>query len=401
VPRVSSISLFSRKFATVAAIRSTVLLACLGGLIGCVSNVDRGAGPAFDPSLISGERIFDSPVADAEIPAAEVLAVDAEMREFVRSHVRTGAPASRRFGDLLAGMATAGLTGPDYDADRTLTAAETFHAGTGNCLSFTNMFIALAREADLDAVYQVIDVAPDWDAESGFLIRYTHVNVLVRKVRLGKIYDNTVTVDFNEVRPAPDFRRRVISDSDAEALYHANLGISLIRAGGARRGFGHLRRAILLAPQNVDLWINLGAVYATQGDNDSSMEAYRVALQIEPDSRAAMAGLARGYEKAGDAERAAFYRSRVNDYLEKNPYYHYAVARTAFDEGNDALALEAVEKAIALRGRIGRFHFLKGLVEERQGRADAARASFQTAERLGLENEAKRAYIRDFVGYNP
>lgn len=370
-------------------------------LAGCSSTPFGADGPPdFDPSLISGERLFDLPIRDDEVPAVDVLAVDADMRAFVRSYVREGTVATRRFNDLLLGMASQGLTGPDYDADRTLTAAETFHAATGNCLSFTSMFIALAREADLNAVYQIVDVPPDWDVQSGFLIRYTHVNVLVRNVRLGKIYDNTVTVDFNEVHPAPDFRRRIISDAYAESLFYANRGVSLFRAGKARRGFAYLRRAIQIAPENVDLWVNLGALYATQGDNRSSMDTYAVALQIDPNNRAAMAGLARGFEKAGDAERAAYYWDRVRDYLESNPYYHYAVARTAFEEGRSAGALAAADKAIDLNGRVGRFHFLKGLILERLGRGDEAGQSFRTAERLGLHDDAKLAYIRDFMSYN-
>jgi Flp pilus assembly protein TadD len=370
-------------------------------LAGCASAPFGGeVRPDFDPALISGERLFESPIREDEVPEADVLGLDAHMRAFVRSYVRDGSLARRRFSDLLLGMASQALHGPDYDADRTLTAAETFHAGTGNCLSFTNMFIALAREADLNAVYQIVDVPPDWDVQSGFLIRYTHINVLVRNVRLGKIYDNSVTVDFNEVQPAPDFRRRVISDDYAKSLFYANRAVSLIRVGKARRGFAYLRRAIQIAPENTDLWINLGALYATEGDNRSSMEAYEVALQIDRNNRAAMAGLVRGYEKAGDEARAAYYRDRVRDYLDSNPYYHYAVARAAFESGSDVEALAAAEKAIDLDRRVGRFHFLKGLVLERLGRSDDARESFRKAERLGLHDDAKLAYIRDFMGYN-
>jgi Flp pilus assembly protein TadD len=297
-------------------------------------------------------------------------------------------------------MAVQGLTGPAYSADRTLTAAETFRSRTANCLSYTNLFIALAREAGLDADYQVVDVPPEWDAQSGFLIRYTHINVLVRNVRLAEYYDNQVTVDFYQVHPAPGYRRRVVSDAYAASLYYANHAVARIRAGDARGAFGYLRRAIETAPENEDLWINLGAVYAMEGDHDSSVEAYEVALQIEPGSRAAMSGLARSHGKAGHTELAAFYRQRVDDYLEKNPYYHYAVARTGIAQREYSQSLTAIDRAIELDPRDGRFYLLKGLAEQGLGRMDAARLSFQEAKRIGLGSEAKLDYIRSLVGYN-
>ena len=62
--------------------------------------------------------------------------------------------------------------------------------------------------------------------------------------------------------------------------------------------------------------------------------------------------------------------------------------------------LTAIDRAIELNRRDGRFHFLKGLAEQALGRMDAARSSFQEAKRVGLHSEAKLDYIRSLVGYN-
>ena len=377
---------------------AAVWLLMLGG---CAGLADTGSrAPVFDPSLVSGERLFDPPLSENETPAVGILDVDAEMRDFVAAAIRPNTLSTTRFHDLLQGMADEGLTGPDYNADRTLTAAETFRTRAANCLSYTNLFVALARQAGLDAHFQVVDVPPEWDGQSGFLIRYTHINVLVRNVRLAEYYDNQVTVDFYEVHPAPYYRRRTVSDAYAESLYYANRAVNQMRAGDARVAFGYLRRAIETAPENEDLWINLGAVYAMQGDYDSSVEAYEVALQIDSDSRAAMSGLARSHGKAGRTELAEFYRQRVDDYLEKNPYYYYAIARTAIARQEYSQSLTAIDRAIELNRRDGRFYFLKGLAEQGLGRMDAARSSFQQAKRVGLHSEAKLDYIRSLVGYN-
>jgi Flp pilus assembly protein TadD len=251
------------------------------------------------------------------------------------------------------------------------------------------MFIALAREADLEAHYQVVDVPPTWDADSGFLIRYTHINVVLPDVRLDRLHGDSVIFDFNLLHPDPENRRHIVSDDYAESLFHANRSVTLMRANRTKEGFAHMRRAIELAPDNVDHWINLGAMYATQNDYGSAQEAYQVVLQIDPRDRAALSGLARSYANAGDGERAAHNERKVRNYRERNPYYHSALAQAAFHQADFQRSLEHIDSAIDLRARTPRFHLFKALVEERLGHPDAARASFRRAERFGLDREVK------------
>ncbi|MDZ7670778.1 MAG: hypothetical protein U5Q16_15630 [Gammaproteobacteria bacterium] len=134
-----------------------------------------------------------------------------------------------------------------------------------------------------------------WDADSGFLIRYTHINVVVQGVRLDKQPSQSVIVDFNAVHPEGDFSQRIVSDEYAESLYYANKSVNLLRADRLRQGFAYLRRALEIAPENADLWVNLGAFYATLEDYESSIEAYQVARQIDPRNKSAVAGMARSY----------------------------------------------------------------------------------------------------------
>ena len=48
-----------------------------------------------------------------------------------------------------------------YD-EITRTASETFRARRGNCLSFSNMFVAMARDVGLDVQFQEVEIPPDW-----------------------------------------------------------------------------------------------------------------------------------------------------------------------------------------------------------------------------------------------
>jgi Flp pilus assembly protein TadD len=360
-------------------------LVCLLALSGaCASsgfNPGRAAAPDYPEWLLSGERLFGEPVRADELPEIDISEPSPEMRAFVAELVDgiDRRNSASRFRALFGGLVRNGYFNSVYSANQTLTAAETFEIKGGNCLSYTNLFIALAREAGLDASYQLVDVPPSWDADAGFIIRYTHINVLVRGLRLEPGAHPLVTVDFNEVHPDAEYRRWTVSDDYASSLFHANLSVSLLRQGQVRDGFLHLRRAIDIEPANLDLWINLGAFYATQGDYAGSIEAYRIALQLAPNSRAALSGLARSYANHGNEAMAAVYRQRVRNYRETNPYYHYAMAQAAFERNDYEASLAHINNAIGLKRRAPRFYLLRALVEDKLGRPDAAEASLRRA----------------------
>lgn len=351
----------------------------------------------YDASLITGERIFGEEVSPHEVPAVDITEPSDQMLDYVASRVKGRALASQRFRELFDGLTEDGYFEGVYSANRTLTAAETFEARGGNCLSYTSMFVALARAADLDASYQVVDVPPSWDADAGFLIRYTHINVLLEDVRVERGAREEVIIDFNIVQPDPDYPRRKVSDEYAQSLFYANQAVNLMRDNHPRQAFAYMRRAIDISPDNVDLWINLGAFYAMQQDYHSAIEAYQVALQLEPRNKAAYSGLARSYDSTGDEELAAVYQQKVRHYRERNPYYHYALAQWAFAGADFHSALAFIDQAIQLKRRTPRFHLLKGLVQNELGETDAARESLERAERYGLHQSVKRDLLRSLA----
>ncbi len=260
------------------------------------------------------------------------------------------------------------------------------------------MFIALAREAGLDAGFQIVEVPPTWDADSGFLIRYTHINVLLSGVGGDMTEDGEVSVDFNAMHPDPQYPRRPVSDEDATALFYSNRFIDSMVSGGARNGFVLLVRALELTPDNADLWQNLGAFYAMQREPEMALRAYEVALSLDHHHEGALSGLARAYAALGDREQAQVYAQRVHEDRSRNAYYHFALAQAEFDKGRYDDALKAIDSAIGLERRNPRFRFMKGLVQAKLGDMEGAKRSFRKANRLGRYDDLKKRYIEELAG---
>jgi Flp pilus assembly protein TadD len=359
--------------------------------VGCAmqSPFQTSGSLEYEPSLVTGERLFGAAIPPAELPHVRVNEASPPMRDYVASLTENARLSSQRFRSLMAGLHRDGYFDAVYSAESTFTAAQTFESKGGNCLSYTNMFVALAREAGMDARYQIVDVPASWDADAEFLIRYTHINVLLKNVSVANQPGQSVVVDFNRVHPEADYATRVVSDDYAESLYYANQSVNLLRAGEVREAFAYLRRALETAPENADLWVNLGALYATQRDYDSSIEAYEVALQIEPRNRSAVSGLARSYANTGNVELAEAYDRKVRNYRQRNPYYHYALAQGAFEQADFEGSLEFISEALRLQRRSPRFLLFKGIVEQQLGRTEDADDSFRRAQRYGLDQRVK------------
>ena len=94
-----------------------------------------------------------------DIVRADILAVTPEMSAFIDQYVEPGQYASYKLKRLLYALLGEGEFELVYD-DSTRTAASTFENRRGNCISFTNMFIAMARDLGLEARYQEVEIPP-------------------------------------------------------------------------------------------------------------------------------------------------------------------------------------------------------------------------------------------------
>ncbi|MCZ6642885.1 MAG: tetratricopeptide repeat protein [Gammaproteobacteria bacterium] len=376
----------------------------LSMLVGCMLFPDRLA--VLEPTLtadqlLSGVAVFGEEISSDEVADVDVLALDEPMKAFIEEHVGRTGNSVARFRRLLSKLESLGYFSATYDAGSTNSAIDTFHNRAGNCLSFTNLFVALGREAKLDTVYQIVDVPASWDANSGYLIRFTHINVVVGGAPFNRPNSAQYTVDFNDVVPDSEHRRRKVSDGYAQGLFYGNLSVSELRDGEVRRSFAYLKKALELAPDNADMWINLGAFFASQSAHEEAIQSYRLALDLKRSSKTAFSGLARSFAAIGEEELAESYSARVRSYRARNPFYHFAVAQVEFRNSNYKRAIQAIDKAIDLKRRNPRFHLLRALAEQQLGDDEAAEKSFDRVKRYGKSDQYKLRIREDMISLNP
>jgi len=269
-----------------------------------------------------------------------------------------------------------------YSAEKTHTAMELYNARSGNCLSAMNLYVAMARHLGIEARFQRVDVQPSWDKRGGLLVLSQHINATGR-------FDQTIryVADFTPEIALQQLTSKVISDTQARALYFNNLGVEALVAHNYEGAIAYFKNALYLDPENAIAWNNVGAAFNRVGDRALAQYSYRTAFELDGNSATAIANLAKFYHAQGDTRRARAYELAIERFNAMNPYYHYAQGHVAYGEGDLALARKAFERALALKEEEPDFYVALGRIYSEQGDLVAARKLSREAEELVLLNE--------------
>jgi Flp pilus assembly protein TadD len=331
--------------------------------------------PLAKSELLSSASLFDAPIPEP-VRSSDVLRLDGQMRTFVSKNVGNATDSELRLRNLLRAMHAYGLLALDYDASATQTVQQTFYDREGNCLSFTMLFVALARLAGLDADYELVDIPPSWSAGSDILVLAKHINA--RVATRGGYY----VIDFDSQTVRGRYRRHTISDHHALALFYNNRGAEALIAEDFPTSFANFKQAIETDARVPGAWVNLGLLYSRLGRPERAEAAYLQALALDPDEPSALTDLATFYARTGDEVRAELYRKRVHRYQQQNPYYHYFLAREAYSQQRFGDALTRLDKAIRLKSDEEQFYALQGQVYDGLGMSADAERSFDRAKKF-------------------
>jgi len=350
--------------------------------------------PDSTDDLLSGQVLFGEPIDISDIRSDGILASDDEMRDYVASKMKGSLAARSRLKRLIRGMIEDGLLTLDYDQNLTYTAIETFQNREGNCLSFSILFAALAREADLNVTFQIVDIPPSFSSDGDMILLNNHINVLVNEVRSDVNFNRDYVVDFNTAEYNGNYDTTKVTENYAIALYFSNLAVESMQAGNSKNAFRYLKKGIETDPAVAGLWVNLGVLYSRYDNYNMAEQAYHQALSIQPSNGSALVNLASTLNYLGREEESEYYSKKVTYYREHNPYYHYIQAQTAYQQNELEDALAYLAEAIRLKRDEHQFYFLRGLVHDKLKEYDLAAKDYEKARDTAEKAQLISGYTR-------
>ena len=265
-----------------------------------------------------------------------------EMKEWLHATVGSYGPKIERLRKLLAAIEDPENLAVQYDPGYTGTAQEAFETRRVNCLSYTHLFVGMARELGVEAYFLSVRELERYAKDGDLILVSEHITA-----GYGAEHERRVLEFF--VGPEADYRSAVpISDHDALALYYSNRGAELLLAednAGARE---MLDIAVAVAPGLSDGWINLGVARRRLGDLDGAEEAYLKALQAEPASIPALSNLAALKRRRGQPDSAREIMALLSRRRVRNPYVYLALGDASLQHGETDDARRFYRRALRL-----------------------------------------------------
>ena len=341
-------------------------------MLGACASVQRGK--VTPPPLQ-----YPGPV--VQVDDVDVLAVSPEMEKFLERYVLKYSNQQTRLEMLTTAVTRSGVLGFEYDETHTMTSSEAFDARMGNCVAFSNLMIALARRAGLDAHYQEVVIRSEWaNYEGDTVLLFKHVNVVVETRKMSWVVD----VSGIDIRPTD--RRKLIEDSYAKALYLNNIAVEALLKNDLPRAYAYMRSAIETDSRVTDPWVNLGVLFGRNDQLDDAAFAFNRALQIDSNEYSALSNLYEVYLEQGKFESAADLEPRVERYRRNNPYYLLRLSDAALGREQYKESISLLRKAIKKKDDDHQLHFALAKTQYLSGELAEAESSLLRARELAPES---------------
>ena len=332
----------------------------------------------------AGIAVATPALPDAQTQAAFVLP-EALRLAFAARQPEARASELERVQDLVDFMVGDDGLALRYQELPTLGIAGSYEQRRVNCLSFTLMFIALARASGLEARAQASGDALAMRVLDDTVFRTSHVNAGVR------IDGRWHSVDVAWRSLVATREPEAITDAQAAALLHNNNAVEHLVRGDKAMATAQIEAALVLDPASATAWSNAGVVHWRSGRHEAAERAYLRALQLQRDHIGALGNLVGLYRGSGDAQRADAYEKRLQRAQAIDPFSQFLIAQAFAQSGAYDEAIAHYRRAIRLMPDEPEFHRNLADAYDKQGKADAAERARQRAGTLDARRASQRA----------
>jgi tetratricopeptide (TPR) repeat protein len=221
-----------------------------------------------------------------------------------------------------------------YDQNSNLTAYEVIIQHSANCISYTNLFVAMARAMGLEAVFVDVTQQIEFGSDQFFNYQEGHICAGIKEA------DRLFLFDF--VYNSKNYKRfRVIDDFEAIANFMTILGVSndekYLKTGNNEfkdRALYYHSAALTLSPKFTRAMNNLAVMYLREGNLDFAETLLKRALDIDETLNIARFNLAEIYIRRGHPNYAKKLLLQNLEIAPADPYTYHRLGQIYFSQKN-------------------------------------------------------------------
>jgi len=259
----------------------------------------------------------------------------------------------------------------EYEEVGTFTAKEAFEARKGNCVSFTNLLVAMGRSVGIPLQAGLVLPRGASDREKDLIVVYAHMVAVHQRGPERDVYDF-----YREKMSAGELR--LLDDLEVAAIALSNRGVAALRETDLAGARTLLAAAVRLGPRLPDIHSNLGIALWRQGDIDGALATFRRGLALDPHRAALLHNLAGLYLQLGSTSEARVALAAAN-MGQASPFLLVVKGDLEYAAGELAAALKSYKKAHARDRRLVEPLLAIARTEQALGNPRAARKALEKA----------------------
>jgi tetratricopeptide (TPR) repeat protein len=314
---------------------TTIGLLCLGAaalLPGC-------AATAAPPASITAATMIREGRAQG-LDLEDPLEIDGAIIKEIDDAVGRHGTQEERLRYLHRYLNDAGYVNFQYLPSRSLTAREAFRERRGDCIAYSNLFLALARQIGIHAYFVHVSQVKNYYERKGWLFTSSHVAVGAGHGPTAVIFDFS-----NEISDWWLSVYETIDDGAALALFYNNVAVEQM-VDGQRADAERLFRFLLAREPGVpELYNNLGVLLNRERRHDESLAFLEAGMARFPGYEPFFTNALTAARGAGRVDLVTSLEKKGKTVEQSDPFFLFAKGLSFFQDAHFDLAASELARA--------------------------------------------------------
>ncbi len=265
----------------------------------------------------------------------------------------------------------------------TYTAAQAIELNSGNCLSLAIMTTALAKAANLEIGYQLMNDVPVFELNDTVIEKGVHIRTVlydsewVQRDEFLALSRPVIKIDY-----FPTGRQRFIAnlnENDYLAMYYQNEAAEALAQNDLNSAYWFSIEMLKHVPNNSQAINMLAVINRRAGNLEIAEKLYLVGIEFADEKLTLLKNYRGLLSSAGRTEEAERIKIQLNSMNDPSPFNWFRLAVLAYDEGDFIEAIRYYNKAIELAPYFHEAHL------------GIAQSNYQVGKLRSAENALKRA----------
>ncbi|GGI83951.1 hypothetical protein GCM10007978_22080 [Shewanella hanedai] len=359
---------------------SFVCLLCCTSILGCSNRVEITTKPSYPQT---NDALFSS--MSPSIPSFESLVMLTpsqinDINNFVRRDDIAQLPKNKQVHEYL----TKKLVNFNYEGEN-FSATDALAKGSGNCMTLALLSYAVAKELNVQAIFQVMHTAPMLlEVRAGLAVTSDHVRTFLYEDKQegeekGFYFSdrNYAVIDYFPGRY--DRAGKIIDEERFIAMYYRNLAADALLNDELTLSFALLKLGASYDPDYAPILNMMAVVHRRAGDDQTAEDFYRYGLEVSESKISLLSNYHYLLISQGKLDSAEQIKQTLLSLDDPTPYNWYLLGKTSLEEGDYSSAYIYLSKFLKNSPYYHQAYIELATAQYALGKTGAAEESLKTA----------------------